>query len=355
MGQPQKTIHDVARATLTVAQHPHTLIAASVLASLVFLLFSPFLLALPQGALRAALTEQLVITQINPHRATVGVGILRVHPLLSQAAQSKAEDMLKRNYFSHTGPGGELPWIWMEGVGYTFSGAGENLAIDFSDPVALVTAWLNSPSHRKNVENGLFTDIGIGIATGDFDGRLTNVVVMFVGREYVPTVAAAQITPTPPTPAPGPAPVPAPAPSPIPTPTPAPAPVPAPVPEPVPLPEPAPAPAPEPVLEPEPTIPEPEIIPPPQEPFVIITDAIPDTSSALLTPKTPLTTQQSVAETVVQVASPIRIALSALLALAIVAWLVLALIPGRKHRLAVAPSAIHIALLTLLWLPELLG
>src|SRR3989344_404826 len=178
-----------------VMSHPHVLIASAVLVSLVVLTFSPLLLSLPGGFFRSALTEALIVSEVNADRATIGTTTLRVHPKLSAAAQAKAEDMIARDYFAHLGPDGEKPWVWLNGVGYVFSGAGENLAVDFADSKALITAWLNSPSHKKNVENGYFTDIGIGVASGEFQGRQTNMVVMFVGRESATTLAAVTAPP----------------------------------------------------------------------------------------------------------------------------------------------------------------
>ena len=52
----------------------------------------------------------------------------------------------------------------------------------------LVTAWLNSPSHARNILNGYFTEIGIGVASGKIDGQETTVVAMFVARPITPVL-----------------------------------------------------------------------------------------------------------------------------------------------------------------------
>jgi len=138
------------------------------------------------GCWTGSLTQDLIIEAVNPDRETMGFLPLQKSEKLTKAAQLKAEDMMARDYFSHVGPNGEKPWSWLDLAGYRYATAGENLAIDFSDPSILEQAWLNSPLHAQNILNGYFTDIGVGIAKGEIDGRNTAVVVMFLGREITP-------------------------------------------------------------------------------------------------------------------------------------------------------------------------
>src|SRR6202011_366502 len=44
------------------------------------------------------------------------------------------------------------------------SGWGENIAYGYSSADAVMTAWLNSPGHRANIENASFAVIGVGAA-----------------------------------------------------------------------------------------------------------------------------------------------------------------------------------------------
>lgn len=148
----------------------------------IFLLLSPFY-EIKINNILADLTQELIVKQVNPIREEKGFLKLQINEKLSNAAQLKAEDMIKRGYFSHTGPNGERPWTWLEKAEYNYAAAGENLAIDCSDPKVLINAWLKSPLHRKNILNGYFSDVGIGIAKGIFEGRKTVVTVMFLGKE----------------------------------------------------------------------------------------------------------------------------------------------------------------------------
>ncbi|MEX0877253.1 MAG: CAP domain-containing protein [Candidatus Spechtbacterales bacterium] len=179
----------------------------------------------------ARISQSIVVDQTNIQRQAQSQVSLKVNDKLVQAATMKAQDMIDRDYFSHNGPDGERPWVWLQRANYDYALAGENLAIDFFDPQTVVNAWMNSPSHARNILNDYFTDIGIGVAEGEFNGRQTTVVVMFLGREVSPTLQAVAITE--PEPAPAPPTPPAPAPAPAPTPTPSPTP-PAPAPEPAP-------------------------------------------------------------------------------------------------------------------------
>jgi Cysteine-rich secretory protein family len=147
----------------------------------VFFLVSPIFVQM--NRLLANLTQELIISEINPIRIGQGFLSLKPNDKLTQAAQLKAEDMIVKDYFDHVSPDGKYPWQWLKEEGYDYAAAAENLAINASDPKALVTAWLNSPPHAENILNGYFTDIGVGIAKGEIEGKNTTVVVMFLGRE----------------------------------------------------------------------------------------------------------------------------------------------------------------------------
>ncbi|MEK7085072.1 MAG: CAP domain-containing protein, partial [Patescibacteria group bacterium] len=82
----------------------------------------------------------------------------------------------------HFGPDGKSPWAWMHEAGYIFDYAGENLAVNFVDSKDVVAAWMHSSSHRDNVLSREFTEIGIGIAEGVYQGRKTVFVVEMFGR-----------------------------------------------------------------------------------------------------------------------------------------------------------------------------
>ena len=109
------------------------------------------------------------------------------NPLLSRAARLKAQDMASRSYFAHTSPQGLTPWYWLEQVGYKYTLAGENLAVNFSKPSDITDAWLNSPAHRANILNSGYTETGTGTAWGFYKGKKTLFVVQFFGKPIAQT------------------------------------------------------------------------------------------------------------------------------------------------------------------------
>lgn len=137
----------------------------------------------------------VVVELTNTERENIAAQPLRRNALLDEAARLKAEDMAKNQYFAHYSPDGVSPWYWFKQVSYTFAHAGENLAIHFTDSDAVVTAWMNSPTHRANMVNNNYTEIGVGTAKGKFDGFDTVFVVQLFGTPAAPVVAPVVIVP----------------------------------------------------------------------------------------------------------------------------------------------------------------
>jgi hypothetical protein len=136
----------------------------------------------------------MVIDITNKNRATLGEISLISDGTLSRAAQMKADDMARRGYFSHTGPGGEAPWTWFERAGYDFLYAGENLAVNFIDSEDVVSAWMKSETHKKNILNGKFREIGIGVSKGKYEGRNVLFLVQFFGTPAKAAVSSPKKT-----------------------------------------------------------------------------------------------------------------------------------------------------------------
>jgi uncharacterized protein YkwD len=125
----------------------------------------------------------------NANRITDGLPTLATSPLLQAAAQEKANDMAKNDYFAHTSPAGITPWYWFLNVGYDFSYAGENLAVNFSDSQDVTNAWMNSPEHRANILGANYTNIGIAVATGTYEGQPATFVVELFGTPAIAPIA----------------------------------------------------------------------------------------------------------------------------------------------------------------------
>jgi uncharacterized protein YkwD len=133
-------------------------------------------------------TSQL-LTDTNAERIAAGVGEVHLNEDLSQAAFLKAQNMFAEQYWAHVSPSGTQPWKWFGDVGYNYSYAGENLAKNYPTAQATVDAWMNSPTHRENVLNDHYVDIGFAVVDGELNGQNTTLVVALYGAPV--TVAAA--------------------------------------------------------------------------------------------------------------------------------------------------------------------
>lgn len=128
----------------------------------------------------AAVLPAVLANLINEERQAQNLQTLAVNPVLNKAAEMKAKDMAQYGYFAHTSPEGKTPWYWLERVGYQYQYAGENLAVNFSDSKDLTIAWMNSPTHKANIEKENYTEVGTGIANGTYEGKKT----IFVAQLY---------------------------------------------------------------------------------------------------------------------------------------------------------------------------
>lgn len=142
----------------------------------------------------ASVLPTVLGTLTNDQRQELNLPELKVSPLLTEAATLKAQDMAAKGYFAHTSPEGRDPWYWLERVGYAYTYAGENLAVKFKDSADVTAAWMNSPTHRANIVKAAYTEMGTGIATGEYEGKETVFVAQVYGN---PVVAAPKPVPTP--------------------------------------------------------------------------------------------------------------------------------------------------------------
>lgn len=117
-------------------------------------------------------------SQISPRSLLYATNRLRssekslvVNQNLQQAAQAKAEFMASEEYFAHVSTSGKTPWQWMDEYGYRYRSAGENLAVNFETTQDVIQAWLDSPTHRRNMEDEHYSEIGIGLAFGVYQNQ----------------------------------------------------------------------------------------------------------------------------------------------------------------------------------------
>ncbi len=141
-----------------------------------------------------AISQQDVISLTNAQRAKYGLTELIEDPKLDAAAVAKGANMFAENYWAHFAPSGKSPWDFIKSSGYKFTYAGENLARNFNASSEVMDAWMNSPSHKENILNSHYTNIGIAVVNGVLNGQETTLVVQEFGRpvEYLAAAPIAQ-------------------------------------------------------------------------------------------------------------------------------------------------------------------
>lgn len=137
-----------------------------------------------------------VIELTNKERLNAGVTTLKINSELNQAALAKATDMFEHNYWAHISPTGTEPWYFVTQSGYKYQHAGENLARDFSKPTDVVKAWMASPTHRQNLLDDRYKDIGIAVMDGYINGVETTLVVQMFGSTQTTVAKIASTTVT---------------------------------------------------------------------------------------------------------------------------------------------------------------
>jgi len=108
--------------------------------------------------------EDEVIRLINVERAKYGLAALSTNWELSRVARYKSQDMVNKNYFSHTSPTYGSPFTMMQNFGLKFSAAAENIAYGQRTAQEVVNAWMNSAGHRANILSAAYTHTGVGAA-----------------------------------------------------------------------------------------------------------------------------------------------------------------------------------------------
>ena len=177
-----KVVSSTKKAAINVVTTPKQLVTPATTPSKQVNLPPP-LRALPPSAPPATLTRYGVITYTNLERKKAGLPALKENSQLNVAATVKVKDMFVKQYFEHVSPTGVNVEDLAREQGYEFIEIGENLALgNFTSDAALVTAWMNSPGHRANILHSSYTEIGVAVLQGTFEGHRTWMAVQHFGR-----------------------------------------------------------------------------------------------------------------------------------------------------------------------------
>ncbi|HEX6686626.1 MAG TPA: CAP domain-containing protein [Candidatus Limnocylindrales bacterium] len=103
-----------------------------------------------------------IITLLNQRRADAGCPGVEPDARLSTAAQRHAIDMRDRGIRDHTGSDGSSPQARIEAAGFRPASTGEIIfwGTGSAGPPEAVKGWMDSPPHRKIIEECGFTHAG---------------------------------------------------------------------------------------------------------------------------------------------------------------------------------------------------
>ncbi len=100
---------------------------------------------------------QEVLYYVNVERQKENLKPLKLSRDLNHYAQIRAKEITKK--FSHTRPSG---YSCFTVIPKPYRMVGENIAAGQKSSREVVTAWMNSPSHRENIMNPKFRELGVG-------------------------------------------------------------------------------------------------------------------------------------------------------------------------------------------------
>lgn len=142
----------------------------------------------PNQAKMEEQTTNEILRLINEDRKANNLEPLTLNKNLNLAAMAKAENMVAENYFAHYSPEGKKPWDWINRASYPYLFVGENLAMSFTSAHSAHTALMNSPSHKKNILNSRYENIGLAVISGEIDGKKTNILVQLFASQKKPSL-----------------------------------------------------------------------------------------------------------------------------------------------------------------------
>jgi len=120
----------------------------------------------------AKINKTQIIALTNVERAKTGLSILSENSKLDSIAEDRVNDMFAKSYFEHVSPSGESASSVADKFTYGYIVIGENIALgNFENTQALITAWMNSEGHRKNILSSSYTEIGVYAKEADYKGQ----------------------------------------------------------------------------------------------------------------------------------------------------------------------------------------
>lgn len=153
----------------------------------IVIIAAAFVAVAPAASAGTADEEQQFVALINDLRASKGLGSLSADAHLADVARTWAEKMVAANAISHNGNlGNEVTHNW--------SKLGENVGRGTGVRV-LHDAFVDSPTHYRNLVDGDFTHIGVGVVhSADGTVYTTHVFMTLAGASPAPAPSKAPAT-----------------------------------------------------------------------------------------------------------------------------------------------------------------
>jgi uncharacterized protein YkwD len=177
------------------------------LASVVLASMAILAIAAPGGASAATATattatddpsvsalELDMVAALNQNRTDLGLVPVRIDSRLMAIARARSNDMVAKDYFSHTQPDGRNVFDILSTQHISWYNAGEIIAWNNYPIDSTVSAadrqWMGSPGHKAIIISGDFNYVGVGLALDPATGKKLWTAVYIKG----PDRTAAQAT-----------------------------------------------------------------------------------------------------------------------------------------------------------------
>jgi uncharacterized protein YkwD len=115
----------------------------------------------------AVQADPTMLAAVNAARADQGRKPLVYSAQLEAAARAHGQDMATRGFFSHTGSDGSDIAARLRRVGYNYCFGAENIAAGQRSLDEVMTAWMKSRGHRKNILHRKARAVGIARTDGN--------------------------------------------------------------------------------------------------------------------------------------------------------------------------------------------
>ena len=119
--------------------------------------------------------ESAMVSALNADRTSRGLVPVRVDSRLMEIARARSDDMVAKDYFSHTQPDGQKVFDILNDRNVTWYGAGEIIAWNSNSMDSTVSAanrdWMESPGHKAIIVSTTYNYVGVGLAIDPVSGH----------------------------------------------------------------------------------------------------------------------------------------------------------------------------------------